>query len=148
VRDVYVDVRNIFDPTVPGENFWLFRLANVLHIETRAAVIRRELLMRPGDQTDTEQIEESERNLRALPFIKDATITPQPMRTVPSICTSKTQDSWTTQPQFNVASEGGQSTYSAGFEEITSWIRERFFVFYKKTVDGVTHQWGTTTHSS
>jgi hemolysin activation/secretion protein len=143
VRDVYVDVRNIFDPTVPGEDIWLFRLANRLHIETRAAVIRRELLMRPGDQTDTEQIDESERNLRALPFIKDAVVMSQPNSDGTVDLHVRTQDSWTTQPQFDVSSEGGQSTYSAGFEEINLLgYGKDVSYFYKKNVDGVTHQVG------
>lgn len=141
VRDIDVEIRNVFDPTVPGENLWLFRVANALHIETRAAVIRRELLMRPGSQTDLEQVEESERNLRALPFIKEASLTSQqnPDGTVDLLV--KTQDSWTTQPQFNISSEGGQTTYSAGFEEINLLgYGKDFSYFYKHGVDGVGHQ--------
>ncbi len=57
VREVFVDIRNIFDPSVPGENNWLFRLANRLHIPTRPSVIRREMLVYPGDWTDLERVE-------------------------------------------------------------------------------------------
>ena len=58
VRDISVDIRNIFDPTVPGEDNWLFRLANRLHIPTKPSVIRRELLVYPGDWTDLERVAE------------------------------------------------------------------------------------------
>ncbi len=143
VRDIYIDIKNVFDPTVPGENFWLFRAANALHIETQAAVIRRELLMRPGTQTDLEQIEESERNLRALAFIKEASVTPQQNSDGTVDLFVKTQDSWTTQPQFNVSSEGGQTTFSAGFEEINLLgYGKDLSYFYKNNVDGVAHQVG------
>ena len=140
VRAINVDVRNVFDPTVPGEDFWLFRLANTLHIETRDSVIRRELLMRPRQKTDQEQIEESERILRALPFIKDAVIS-QKHNTDGSVdLLVKTQDAWTTQPQFNISSEGGQTKYSGGFEEVNLLgYGKDLSYFYKKDVDGITH---------
>ena len=55
----------------------------------------------------------------------------------------RTQDSWTTQPQFNVASEGGQSTFAAGFEEINLLgYGKDVSYFYKKTVDGISHIFG------
>jgi len=34
VRNISVDIRNVLDPTIPGEDIWLFRLANRLHIPT------------------------------------------------------------------------------------------------------------------
>lgn len=140
VRDIYVEQQNIFNPNVPGENNWVFRTANHLHIKTRASVIRRELLMEPGSRTDTGQIDESERNLRALPFIKDATIKQTQNQDGTIDLNVTTQDSWTTQPQFNISSEGGQTTYSAGFEEINLLgYGKDFSYFYKKESEGVSH---------
>lgn len=143
VRDVYVEIRNIFDPNVPGENIWLFRMANRLHIKTRASVIRQELLMEPGTKSDSGQIDESERSLRALPFIKDASITQTPNADGTVDLTVRTQDSWTTQPQFNISSEGGQTTYSAGFEEINLLgYGKDFSYFYRKDSEGISHLLG------
>ncbi len=52
----------------------------------------------------------------------------------------KTQDSWTTQPQFNISSEGGQTSYSAGFEEINLLgYGKDVSYFYKKKPEGVGH---------
>jgi outer membrane protein assembly factor BamA len=145
VRTVTVDVRNVFDPTVPGENFWLFRLANRMHIPTHPSVIRRQMLMYPGDWTDLEQIEESERNLRALPFIKEASISQQQTSDGRVDLLVKTQDSWTTQPQLNFSSEGNQNTFSAGFEEINLLgYGKDVSYFYRKDVNGVSHQVGYT----
>src|SRR5206468_1223822 len=63
LRGVELDRRDIFDPNERG---WVARLGNALHIQTRAATIRRELLFRPGEPFDSARAAESERNLRAL----------------------------------------------------------------------------------
>jgi outer membrane protein assembly factor BamA len=140
IRRIDVDIRNVFDPTVPGENFWLFRLANIIHIPTKPSVIRRQLLVHPGDWTDLERIEESERTLRALPFIKEASISQQQTPDGRVDLLVKTQDAWTTQPQFNISSEGGQTTYAGGFEEINLLgYGKDVSYFYKKNTDGITH---------
>ena len=143
VHTITVDIRNVFDPTVPGENNWLFRLANRLHIPTKPSVIRRELLVYPGDWTDLERLAESERDLRALPFIKEARIVQTSARDGAVDLLVRTQDSWTTQPQFNVASEGGQTSYSGGFEEINLLGYGKDVTYlYKKNVDGISHVLG------
>ncbi len=143
LRVIHIETTNIFDPTVPGEDNWLFRTANFLHIETKDSVIRRELLVRENEQTTDENIDEAERDLRALPFIKEATISRQPTGDGSVDLYVKTQDSWTTQPQINIASEGGQTSYSAGFEELNLLgYGKDFSYFYKKNIDGVAHQLG------
>src|SRR5205807_10328650 len=93
-----------------------------------------------GKEADLELIAESVRNLRALPFIKDAAIA-QVHNTDGSVdLLVKTQDSWTTQPQFDIASEGGQTTMLAGFEEINLFgFGKDVSYFYKKDATGVAH---------
>jgi hypothetical protein len=140
LHQITVDIRNVFDPTVPGEDNWLFRLANRLHIPTKPSVIRRELLVYPGDWTDLERLDESERDLRALPFIKDARVVQQSAPGGRVDLLVRTQDSWTTQPQLNINSAGGQNSYSAGFEEINLLGYGKDFTYlYKKNVDGIAH---------
>ena len=63
IRAIRLERRDIFDP---NERHWLARLANALHIETRAPTIRRELLFRVGEPYDSAREAESERNLRSL----------------------------------------------------------------------------------
>ena len=50
LRGVQLDRRDIFDPDERG---WVARVGNALHIQTRAATIRRELLFRPGEPFDS-----------------------------------------------------------------------------------------------
>ena len=51
-----------------------YRIANNIHVRTRDEVVRRELLFDSGDRLDQELVEQTERNLRALPFLRDARI--------------------------------------------------------------------------
>ena len=69
-----IDAGEVFDPTQPDEDLWLFRWVNALHIRTREGVIRRELLSRVGAPFDPQRVAESERNLRALGIFQDVTI--------------------------------------------------------------------------
>ena len=143
IHTIYVESTNIFDPTVPGENIWLFRAANFLHIETKDSVIRRELLVKPGENVTQGKIEEAERDLRALPFIKEATIIQKQTPDGAVDLFVKTQDSWTTQPQINFSSEGGQTSSSVGFEELNLLgYGKDLSYFYKKNIDGISHNVG------
>src|ERR1700690_356624 len=47
---VDIDIRNIFDQRDPREDNGLFRLANTLHIRTKPATVRAQLLFASGDK--------------------------------------------------------------------------------------------------
>ena len=55
-----------------------YRLADRLHIETRRRVIENFLLFHAGDVYQPERLAETERNLRALGFLKSASVTASP----------------------------------------------------------------------
>ncbi len=71
VRAVELQRRDVFDPSETG---FIPRLANALHIQTRAVTVRRELLFRPGEPYDSASVAESERNLRSLGIFRRVTI--------------------------------------------------------------------------
>ena len=132
INTVDVDVKDVFDTSLPQESAWPYRFVNRLHIHTRASVIRRELLAKPGETVTEETLEESERNLRALSFIKSAEVDHVPVPGEPKTSNKvnlkvTVQDAWTTQPQANFGSQGGQSSFVAGFVEEN-------FLGYGKTV--------------
>src|SRR3569832_798665 len=52
-----------------------YRAADALHIETHDNVIRKFLLFREGDVYRPERLAETERTLRALHFLKSASVT-------------------------------------------------------------------------
>src|SRR5882724_933383 len=49
IGEVRIDSRDIFDLADEKENGILYRAANALHIQTRAGVVRRQLLFKPGE---------------------------------------------------------------------------------------------------
>ena len=50
IGQVIIDNQNIFNTEDPKDDNSLFRLANKLHIKTRANVVRQQLLFKPGDR--------------------------------------------------------------------------------------------------
>jgi hypothetical protein len=109
---VRIERKNVFDPSVPGEGSWMFRAANRIHVRTRESVLRRDLLLGPGDPWDPLLALETERNLRSLPFIRKAEVA----RTG-SALDVLTQDSWTLLPRLGIGAEGGATSYGYGIEE-------------------------------
>jgi outer membrane protein assembly factor BamA len=143
VRTINVEVENVFDPDVPGEDRWPFTWANALHIRTRASVIRRQLLMKPGETVNRALFEESERNLRSLSFIKDAKVMEMPAPNGQVDLLVRTQDTWTTQPQINFGSEGGESHFDVGFEEENFLGYGKYVTYFiKDDKDGTSHEVG------
>ncbi|MBI4249951.1 MAG: BamA/TamA family outer membrane protein [Elusimicrobia bacterium] len=117
ISAVSIETKNVFDPDIPGENNRLFRLANRLHITTKKNVIERELLFKPGEKFSPHQALETERNLRALPFIKRAEVVPAPSGRNKLDIKVKTQDAWTTQVDIGAEKQGDDHAVHAGVTE-------------------------------
>jgi hypothetical protein len=113
IRGVQLQRRDIFDPT---ERSWFARLANSLHILTRPAVIRRELLFHPGQLYDSASIAESERNLRAMGIFRRVQIDSVRTRTG-LMLRVVTKDGWSTQADWRFRSTGGQVAFTLGLIE-------------------------------
>ena len=95
----------------------LYQLADRLHIETRVSVIRKFLLFREGDIYSPERLAETERNLRAMQFLKSASVvTSSPHDGVVDVVVT-TQDSWSIAPETKAGSSGGKSTVGATLSE-------------------------------
>ncbi len=61
LEDVLVASEDVFSPSDPYPLF-----LNLIHVRTREPVIRREVLLAPGDLWDAHRAQETERNLRKL----------------------------------------------------------------------------------
>ena len=95
----------------------LYQLADRLHIETRKSVIQKFLLFREGDIYSPERLAETERNLRAMQFLKSASVVPSaPHDGVVDVVVT-TQDSWSIAPETQAGSKGGKSTVGATLSE-------------------------------
>jgi outer membrane protein assembly factor BamA len=142
IRFIIIDPKDVFDPNVPGEGQFPFTWANALHIRTKDHVVRRELLVKPGDRANPDLLEESERILRALTFIKDARIKTVPVGDGRVDVLVETHDTWTTQPQANFGSEGGENEFEMGFlEENLLGYGKSISYFYKDHPEGISRQY-------
>jgi hypothetical protein len=113
IRRVQLQRRDIFDP---DERSWLARMANRLHFQTRAPVIRREVLIRPGEPYDSALVAESERNLRALGIFRRVQI--DSVRTDSGLVLRVlTKDGWSTQLDWRFRSTGGEVAFTIGLVE-------------------------------
>jgi len=113
IRRVQLVRRDIFDPSERG---WIARLANKLHFQTQAPVIRREILLRPGDRYDSALVAESERNLRALGIFRRVQI--DSVRTDSGLVLRVlTKDGWSTQLDWRFRSTGGEVAFTLGVVE-------------------------------
>jgi hypothetical protein len=114
---ITISAGEIFDPTVRGETGWLYRTANKLHVNTRPAVIRGQLLFKPGEPYRARLIRESERILRANVYLYDATIVPVAYDGHTVDLEVRTRDNWTLNPGFNFSRTGGENKASLQLEE-------------------------------
>jgi hemolysin activation/secretion protein len=113
---ISIESLDVFSPE-EARNGWVYRAANALHLETKASVIRKFLLFHEGDPYNPERLDETERNLRALPFIKAASVLAHPPHDGLVDVDVRTQDAWTTQPSVSIGNKGGVTTYEFSIEE-------------------------------
>jgi len=109
---------DIFDfDTKPYLKKFPYSWINFLHIKSVERIIKQELLLKEGDELDDFLIRETERNLRALPFIRAARIGrfPQPDGTL--VLVVYVSDSWTTEPQINLSGINNLDDVEFGFKE-------------------------------
>ena len=108
VERVRVVTRTIYDPLPAGRFRALYRLANKLHIPTRAGTIRQELLLGPGEPWDPARADESARKLRALQFIDTVSVRARPESSGVAVDVM-TRDAWSSGVDF-------------GFQGAFSWM--------------------------
>jgi len=108
---------SVFDLEDPEEDKWLYRTANRFHSLTRESVIRNQLLVVEDDNYNASRLKESERILRELKFIYDASI--RPWRLCGNVVDVEvvTRDIWTFTPTLSFSRSGGQDKYAVGIRD-------------------------------
>jgi len=115
IRAVEVVRLNVFSPEEARST--LTRLANSLHRTTRAWVVDRELLLRPGMVYDSARVAETARNLRSVGVFRMVSV--DSVRTDSGlIMRVTTGDGWTTRPDFRFGVTGSSVTYTAAMDEL------------------------------
>ena len=116
IRKLEVRCLDIFDP-VPASRFAaLYRVANLLHVRTRPATVRSQLLISPGQVWTADRLAESQRLLRNLEFMEPDAIRSRLVSDSVDVLVV-THDQWTTQPELNLERGGGRTFGSVGFTE-------------------------------
>jgi len=124
---ITIDRHSIFDGH-EGELAWPYRLLDRLHARTREDVVRRELLVEAGGCADAESIAQTERNLRATGFLRDARVEAVAGEEGGAGSGSgagaatvdihvKTWDTWTTVPYLRLAQVGNRRVWTVGIGE-------------------------------
>ena len=117
ISAIEVEVGEVFDVTKPEEDVWFGRLANTLHKSTRPNVIQRALLFQVGDKVRERRIYETERLLRAMPFVKDAHIVPVVAADGTVVAKVQVRDAWTLKVNASFSSVGGQKSADMAVQE-------------------------------
>ena len=117
VRNILIEPLPIFDESLPGERTSAFRLANRLHIDTHADVIRAQLLFKNGDRFSARVLRETERNLRKLRFLREPQIRIVAIDGTQVDLEVRTIDVWTLTPTLEFGRQGGNNRTSFGIQD-------------------------------
>ena len=110
IGHITINAVPVFDPKEASHGSF-YRAANVLHVQTRAALLQSFLLFHEGDEYKPATLAETERNLRQFDFLKSASVTAgEPHDGVVDVAVV-TQDAWTTDVNGDFSNEGGKAAY-------------------------------------
>ncbi len=113
VRDIRIVRQDVF----PVEGHWLARSANRFHPRTKNNVLQAALPFAVGDVIDERVLKESERILRAKPYLHDARVF------VRQICDEYAdvdvivRDVWTLSPKLDFSRAGGDNEFAFGVSD-------------------------------
>ena len=94
-----------------------YGLVNVLHVQTRAELLRRFLLFQEGDPYDPIRLEETERNLRLFDFLESASVTASAPHDGMVDVAVVTHDALTTSVTGDFTNDGGVASYDADISQ-------------------------------
>ena len=117
VDSIDVIVEDVFEDNGMLPEGWGYRLANRLHVRTKERIIRQELLFVEGEPVSDEALAQTERNLRALPFVRRARIQTTELANGRLHVRVVASDAWSTVPEFRIAKVGNVLVWSAGAAE-------------------------------
>lgn len=130
---ITIENEQIFDLDDPRENKLLYRVANRWHARTRAGVIRSQLLFASGEPFRHRLLEETERNLRQLRFLREPRIRPVAWHDGVVDILVETHDVWTLQVGPSYGRSGGKNDTSVEVND------SNLFGFGKTLIAGASH---------
>ncbi|MDZ4731684.1 MAG: hypothetical protein SH820_17275 [Xanthomonadales bacterium] len=136
IGEIFFDTENVFNPEIPGEDRYLYRLTNKLHITTRPKIVQRQLLFKTGDVFEQRLLDESERILRSNNYLKNAVIEPIAYTDGVVDLLVHTTDVWTLDPRLSFGRSGGENNTTFGIRDANILGTGIYFgLFHKSGVD-------------
>lgn len=117
IGNIVIHTGDVFDPENPSESGTLYQVANTLHVETKDDVIRRQLLIHPGDAYSKQSVDEAERILRENDYLSSAKISPTRYEDGRVDLEVVTTDAWSLTPSISFSRKGGQNFGGVEIEE-------------------------------
>ena len=119
VSQIHIETKNVFDDAVTHTSAErkLYRVGNIIHIKTRESVIGSRLPFKEGDFVSYAEIQEAEKNLRALPYISDAKIEAKMDSLGNADLYIETSDNWTFTPAVSIGKPGEEWLWAVGLWE-------------------------------
>lgn len=118
VESIELRIRNVFDLEDPRQDHTLGRLANFIHIRSREKIIAREIIFQPGVPVSASLVRETERNLRALSYVREAEIIPGRSDDGTLRALVVTDDAWSLKGGFKFRYEGREAEWGVNVEEV------------------------------
>jgi hypothetical protein len=119
ISKIYIHSKDAFEDAIirtPVERE-LYRFGNLFHINTRESVIRERLPFGEDSIVTQRDIQETEKNLRSLPYISDAKIETKLDSLGNTDLYVETSDNWTFSPQFNIGKPNEEWLWAIGLME-------------------------------
>ena len=122
IGTIEIVTHEVFDG-VSDEGSVPYRIANGIHMGTREHVVQREFLFASGEPFDRESIEQTERNLRALRFLRDARVVATPVdddgdgHAERFDVRVETWDTWSLEPVIHFRQIEDHTIWKAGFSD-------------------------------
>lgn len=117
IVDISIDNGNIFDLQSEGEDLWIHKAANTLHIKTQKETIDGLLLFDRDEPYHERLVEETERIIRSQGYIHDVKIESEPVCEQGVEVKVISTDNWTLTPSVSVGHSGGETRTSFEIEE-------------------------------
>jgi len=119
VSKIYIETKNVFDDAVTHTSAEksLYKIGNIIHIKTRESVVEARLPFKEGDTISYAEMQEAEKDLRALPYISDAKIEAKKDSLGNSDLHVETSDNWTFAPEVSLGKPGEEWLWAVGLLE-------------------------------
>ncbi len=118
IGKIEIHIVQVFDLANPADDNWLFRVADRLHVATKPAAMRAQLLFRSGQRYSRKLLDESARNIREIStFLREPVI--RPIRYHDGLVDIEviTHDVWTLQPGIDFSRSGGTNAFGFQFAD-------------------------------